>query len=45
MSSWQGPTLVGGDFNLIRSRHEKNSGLINQRWTDAYNEWVNQNGG
>jgi hypothetical protein len=30
--SWSGPTLVGGDFNLIREKKEKNTGNINQHW-------------
>jgi hypothetical protein len=29
-ASWNGPTLLGGDFNLIRDSKEKNNGNINQ---------------
>jgi hypothetical protein len=28
-SRWNGPTLIGGDFNLIRESGEKNNGNIN----------------
>jgi hypothetical protein len=28
-AKWNGPTLVGGDFNLIRESGEKNNGNIN----------------
>jgi hypothetical protein len=30
MACWDGPTLIGGDFNLIRESKEKSSGNINQ---------------
>jgi hypothetical protein len=42
LASWNGPTLVGGDFNLIRESCEKNTGNINQRWADLFNDWVNK---
>jgi hypothetical protein len=29
MEGWQGPTLVGGDFNLVRNQKEKSNGNIN----------------
>jgi hypothetical protein len=29
MGLWQGPTLVGGDFNLVRYQKEKNNGAFN----------------
>jgi hypothetical protein len=32
-AKWNGPTLVGGGFNLIRESGEKNNGNINQRWS------------
>jgi hypothetical protein len=41
MHSWQGPILLGGDFNLVRNSREKSNGVINQRWTDAFNNWIN----
>ena len=41
LGDWDGPTLIGGDFNLIRSTSEKN-GNINYHWADCFNEWINQ---
>lgn len=42
MHSWKGPTLLGGDFNLIRVSCDKNNGNINYRWADAFNEWIDK---
>lgn len=42
MSAWQGPTLVGGDFNLIRFTSDKSNGVINHRWADSFNSWVDK---
>jgi hypothetical protein len=39
---WDGPTLIGGDFNLIRESREKSSGNINQHWADLFNDWINK---
>ena len=41
MDSWDGPTLLGGDFNLIRSSSDKNNDNINYHWSDSFNEWIN----
>ena len=35
-----GPTLVSGDFNLIREASEKSSGAINQHWAYLFNDWI-----
>ena len=40
--SWSGPILVGGDFNLVRSREEKSSGVVNQQWVNLFNDWINR---
>ena len=42
LGDWDGPTLIGGDFNLIRGTSEKNNGNINYHWADCFNEWINQ---
>jgi hypothetical protein len=42
MASWEGPTLIGGDFNLVRFASDKSNGIINHRWADAFNDWVDQ---
>jgi exonuclease III len=44
LAGWTGPTLVGGDFNLIREASEKSTGLINQHWADLFNDWINKFG-
>ena len=44
LSCWSGPTLVGGDFNLIRESCDKNTGNINQHWADLFNDWINKFG-
>jgi endonuclease/exonuclease/phosphatase family metal-dependent hydrolase len=41
-ASWNGPTIVGGDFNLIRESKEKNTGNINEHWTHLFNDWINK---
>lgn len=40
MSSWQGPIMVGSDFNLIRSINDKSNGIVNFKWMDLFNEWI-----
>jgi hypothetical protein len=42
MASWQGPTLIGGDFNLVRFSTDKSNGIINHRWADAFNDWISK---
>lgn len=41
---WDGPTMFGGDFSLIRDSSDKNNGNINYHWADAFNNWVNVGG-
>lgn len=40
-SSWSGPTLLGGDFNLSRYASDKSNGNINQTWANYFNDWIN----
>lgn len=40
MGSWNGPTLLGGDFNIVRNQREKNNGLINFSIVDMFNDWI-----
>lgn len=42
MGSWSGPTLIGGDFNLTREMSDKSNGVINFRWADCFNSWINK---
>jgi hypothetical protein len=39
---WDGPTLIGGDFNLINECKEKNTSNINQHWANLFNDWINK---
>ena len=41
MNDWGGPTLIGGDFNLVRHISEKNNGNINFHWSYSFNDWIN----
>src|SRR4051812_14648663 len=34
------PTLIGGDFNLIRFSTDKSNGNINRKWSENFNAWV-----
>lgn len=36
LNGWSGPTLIGGDFNLIRVASDKNNGNINQNWANLF---------
>jgi hypothetical protein len=42
MHSWQGPILLGGDFNLVRSIMEKNNRSISHKWADAFNDCIDK---
>jgi hypothetical protein len=32
--------MIGGDFNLIRSREEKSSGNVAVRWMNSFNNFI-----
>jgi hypothetical protein len=38
--NWDGPAMIGGDFNLIRSFKDKNNMNIDYKWVDKFNTWV-----
>jgi hypothetical protein len=42
MSSWQGPLVIGGDFNLSRFLTDKSNGRIVQKYADSFNDWINR---
>ena len=44
LAGWSGPTVVGGDFNLVRDSSEKSTGNISQKWANLFNDWVNKFG-
>lgn len=33
----QTPTLIGGDFNLVRYKKDKTNGKVNLKWCDKFN--------
>jgi hypothetical protein len=35
---WEGPTIIG--FNLVRYHLDKNNCIIDHRWADKFNAWV-----
>lgn len=37
----QGPTLFGGDFNLVRYQKDKSNGIVDFNWYEKFNEWIN----
>ena len=39
-TNWDGPTMVGGDFNLVRSQEDKSNANVDYRWVDRFNAWV-----
>jgi hypothetical protein len=41
MGEWQGPTMVGGAFNLVRYQSEKSNGIINFNHATMFNDWIN----
>ena len=34
------PTLIGGDFNLVRNAADKSNGSINHKWNNCFNAWI-----
>jgi hypothetical protein len=38
--NWDGPAMIGGDFNLIRSSEDKNNSNIDYKWVYKFNTWV-----
>lgn len=38
LENWDGPTLIGGDFNLVANIKEKSNGVVNHKWVDLFQE-------
>jgi hypothetical protein len=38
--NWDGPALIGGDFNLVRNQTDKSNGSIDFRWAHKFNSWI-----
>ena len=37
---WDGPAIIGGDFNLVRSQEDKNNRAVDFKWVDKFNAWI-----
>jgi exonuclease III len=35
------PIVFGGDFNLVRKVVDKNNGIVNFKWVNKFNDWIN----
>jgi exonuclease III len=35
------PIVFGGDFNLVRKVGDKNNGIVNFKWVNKFNDWIN----
>jgi hypothetical protein len=42
MEKHQLPTLIGGDFNLVRNAKEKSNAHFNAQWAFLFNDWINK---
>jgi hypothetical protein len=42
LTGWQGPVMIGGDFNLCRQASDKSNGRIKQGFADCFNDWINR---
>lgn len=40
MLGWESPALIGCDFNLVRSQEDKSNGVVDFKWIDKFNAWV-----
>ncbi|KAG2617313.1 hypothetical protein PVAP13_3NG179957 [Panicum virgatum] len=38
----EGPHIIGGDFNLVRSALDKSNGAVDQNWCDKFNLWIDE---
>jgi hypothetical protein len=37
---WDGPAMIGGDFNLVGFQSDKSNGVIGFKWADKFNAWI-----
>lgn len=44
LENWDGPTLIGGDFNLVANMKDKSNGIIKCKWVDLFQEWIHSFG-
>jgi hypothetical protein len=44
LASTKIPILIGGmDFNLVRFQKEKSNGMVDFKWCDKFNDWIDSN--
>jgi hypothetical protein len=36
------PMIFGGDFNLVRYQDDKSNRLVDFKWCDKFNEWIDK---
>lgn len=41
LGKWDGPTVIGGDFNLVSSSKDKSNGIVNFKWVNMFQNWIN----
>ena len=43
-SDWEGPSITGGDFNMVRGPDDKSYGIVCFSWCDKFNGWIDECG-
>ena len=38
--NWDGPAIIGGDINLVRCQADKSNGVVDFKWVDKFNAWI-----
>lgn len=44
LANWDGPTVLGGDFNITIIAKEKSNGQINKKWANSFQDLINKRG-
>jgi hypothetical protein len=42
LANRDGPTAIGGDYNIVTTAKEKNNGQVNQKWADSFLDLINK---
>ena len=42
LDNWDGPTVIGGDFNIVTTAREKSNGQVNQKQADNFLDLINK---
>jgi exonuclease III len=43
LGSYGEAILIGGDFNLVRSKKDKSNEVVEVKWCEKFNEWIDKN--